>query len=106
MAARVVATATVRAATGRKLMPMRAALTLVSGRLSFVFIFIYVLRSSSRTKKKCLIISQLFIFIFSYLQTPAAVNRVKQLLENKNEFVSFSNVRFTESSPIVYSFFL
>uniref|UniRef100_A0A182NR44 Iron-sulfur cluster assembly 1 homolog, mitochondrial n=1 Tax=Anopheles dirus TaxID=7168 RepID=A0A182NR44_9DIPT len=48
MASKIVATATVRAVKHRKLLPMRAALSL----------------------------------------TPAAVNRVKQLLEGKNEFIA------------------
>lgn len=74
MATKVVATATVRALKGRKLMPMRAALTLVR-KFSLPMKFFYV--------RKFLI-----IIFCQNIQTPAAVNRVKQLLDGKNEYVS------------------
>lgn len=81
MASKVVATATVRAVK-RKLLPTRAALTLVS-------YFHYF--------KMFLVIPN--IINASTFQTPAAVNRVKQLLDGKPEYVSILNICIYSAIP-------
>lgn len=73
MATKTIATATVRAVK-RKLIPTRAAITLVSSRLSEIL--------------------DLFNYDgdFLYFQTPSAINRVKALLDGKSDFVSCESI--------------
>uniref|UniRef100_A0A182PCK4 Iron-sulfur cluster assembly 1 homolog, mitochondrial n=1 Tax=Anopheles epiroticus TaxID=199890 RepID=A0A182PCK4_9DIPT len=87
MASKIVATATVRAMKHRKLLPTRAALSLVR----FIDPFDGVFRAI-----RGLILS-FIVHIYVFQQTPAAVNRIKQLLEGKNEFVSAWNEEFSSS---------
>ena len=68
-ASRTAATATVRAVKRRSLIPTRAALTLVSHTLKNY-------KSDISVKK-------------NYFQTPSAVKRVKELLGNQQNSVSF-----------------
>lgn len=77
MATKVVATATVRAVKNRKILPTRAALVLVSA------IFDIYLKNNFSTY--IIIITSISERSF---QTPAAVNRIKQILEGKNDYVS------------------